>query len=188
MRYSLCFLCLLFFSCNEYTPKPKGYLRLERKESGMAEYKDHQFSFQYPDIARIENVEGSPDNEKWFNIVYPQYNATIFCTYIPVTPETLRNALDDSYQLAYSHASIADAIKQVNFTNELHNTSGIIYEIKGSVATPIQFFVTDSLSNFFRGSLYYDQKVNKDSIAPVTQFIREDIIHLMESLEWGSTK
>lgn len=188
MRICLCLLCLVFFSCSEYTPKPKGYLRLEKIECGAIKYQDPRFSFLYPDITRIDYVEGASKDEKWFNIVYPHYNATIFCTYIPITGETLRNALEDSYQLAYNHASKAEGIKQVAFANPLHNTSGILYEITGSVATPIQFFVTDSVSNFFRGSLYYNDKVDKDSIAPVTQFIREDIIQLMESLEWGNHK
>ncbi|MDH6310837.1 gliding motility-associated lipoprotein GldD [Dysgonomonas sp. PFB1-18] len=175
---------LVFLSCNEYTPKPAGYPRIERVETRMARFEYPRFSFLYPASTLLEEVPKAGQDGFWFNISYPSYNAVIYCTYLPVDRHTLSKALDDSYQLAYSHASKADGISQSQFADSLQHTSGIIYDIKGSVAVPLQFYITDNLSGFLRGSLYFDQKMDPDSIAPVVAFIREDIVRMMESLEW----
>jgi len=48
----------------------------------------------------------------------------------------------------------------------------------------VQFVLTDSVDYFFRGALYFDTRPNKDSIAPVLDFIYQDIVTLMESFEY----
>lgn len=181
-------ICCIFISCNEYTPKPVGYPRIDREESGVVRFEHAVFSFRYPVNARIEEVKKNDESGFWFNITYPAYDAILYCTYLPVDKKTLSGALEDSYQLAYSQALKANGIQQSLFTDSLRHTSGIIYDIKGSVASPVQFYLTDNASNFLRGSLYFNQQVNSDSIAPVVGFLREDIVAIMESLEWKNTK
>jgi hypothetical protein len=44
--------------------------------------------------------------------------------------------------------------------------------------------VTDSTKHYLRGSLYFDAEPNPDSLAPVVEFFRNDIIHLIETLKW----
>ena len=61
---------------------------------------------------------------------------------------------------------------------------GILYDLKGNTASNVQFVLTDSTKHFFRGALYFNNVPNKDSIAPMSDYIREDIIHIMESFEW----
>lgn len=141
-------------------------------------------SFLISDAAIIEPVDNDKKNEIWFNINYPQYHATIYCSYLPVDRKELHHMLEDSYKLAFSHASKADGIKQSSYSNDDHKTSAILYDIEGQVAVPVQFFVTDSTANFFRGSLYYNGIVNPDSVAPVTGYLREDIIRIIETLKW----
>ncbi|GAB6120261.1 gliding motility lipoprotein GldD [Dysgonomonas termitidis] len=181
-------ICCIFVSCNEYTPKPVGYPRIDREESGVVKYGHPAFSFLYSANARIEEVENGNESGFWFNIIYPAYDAIIYCTYMPVDKKKLSGALEVSYQLAYSHALKANGIRQSQYTDSLHHTSGIIYDIGGPVASPVQFYLTDNTSNFLRGSLYFNQQANSDSIAPVIGFLREDIVALMESLEWKNSK
>ncbi|MFT7352979.1 MAG: hypothetical protein ACI9XR_002770, partial [Flavobacterium sp.] len=38
--------------------------------------------------------------------------------------------------------------------------------------------------NFIKGSLYFYAKPNYDSILPAVNYIKEDILHLVETLEW----
>jgi len=52
------------------------------------------------------------------------------------------------------------------------------------VATPYQFFLTDSTHHFFRGALYYDATPNQDSLAPVNAFLLEDIQHILNTFRW----
>jgi len=61
-----------------------------------------------------------------------------------------------------------------------------IYEISGGVASPIQFYITDSTSNFIKGSLNLKFKSNYDSIFPSIQYVKNDIFILVESLNWRS--
>jgi len=59
-----------------------------------------------------------------------------------------------------------------------------MFEIEGDVATPIQFFLSDSTNHFFRASLYFENKVQVDSMAPVYEFVRQDIDTLLSTFYW----
>ena len=61
---------------------------------------------------------------------------------------------------------------------------GVLYHIGGPVATPVQFFMTDSSQYFVRGSLYFNHTPNPDSTAPVVRHLLGDIEHIMRSIEW----
>ena len=61
---------------------------------------------------------------------------------------------------------------------------GILYDLKGNTASAVQFYVTDSLNHYLRGSLYFAAEPDADSLKPVIDFFREDIIHLIETLKW----
>lgn len=183
------FILLLFVlvavGCKDYTPKPRGYNRIDIQTDRRAEYLCFpEFSFEYSGAAKIDTLKSPNKGERWFNIVYPEYDAVIHCTYLPVTSTTLPKALEDSYHLAYSHSLKADGINQRLFNDRDKKVSGILYEIGGQVATPVQFFVTDSVRHFLRGSFYYSGKVNTDSVAPVTEYIINDIGRMMGSISW----
>ena len=64
------------------------------------------------------------------------------------------------------------------------NKGGILFKIEGNVATETQFFLTDSSKNFIRGSLYFNNKVNPDSMAIIQKFIDQDIENLISTFEW----
>ncbi|MDR1811074.1 MAG: hypothetical protein LBR34_11855 [Prevotella sp.] len=179
------FLILLsgFSACSDYTPKPTGYNRIDLPQPAYNEYQNSFFSFSYSALAYIDTVR-SAGNAFWFNIVYPELQARIYCSYAPVTKQTLDNSLEDSRRLAYGHVLMADGIRQTLYADKKSRVSGIIYDIEGNVASPVQFFLTDSLSHFFHASLYYDLQVNADSVAPVSQFIRNDLLKLIESFRW----
>lgn len=179
------FSFLLFcVGCSKYTPKPKGYNRIDNPESGYIEYKFPEFSFKYSGQVRIDTLQSKEKGEIWFNIVYPQYNAVIYCTYLPISKTSLPKILEDSYRLAYSHSLKADEINQKVYANENSHVWGTLYSIAGNVATPAQFYLTDSISHFFRGSFYYAEKVNIDSVAPITEFVMNDIQEMINTFSW----
>lgn len=150
------------------------------------EYKIGLISFQLADIAKIEVLTPKAPNEYWFNILYPQYQAIIYCTYLPVTKENYSAAIEDSYHLAYSHALKAEGINQLIYKSP--KLGGIIYEIEGDVATPFQFFITDSTRNFLRGSFYYTRKIDTDSAYPITNFVKEDIEYIFNTIRFDAKK
>jgi len=174
----------VFVSCSDYTPKPRGYSRIDKETYEMIEFKETEFSFLYPSNAKIEYLKSEKESEVWFNIIYPSYQATIYCTYIPSGKLSVSQMLEHSYKLAYGHAVKAESISQSQFSDSLGHPIGLIYDIKGAVASPIQFYVTDNSSNFMRGSLYFDSQVNPDSISPVISYLRNDIVNMIESFRW----
>jgi gliding motility-associated lipoprotein GldD len=125
----------------------------------------------------------SKDGKFWVDIVYPDLNASIYCSYKPVTGN-LSDLLEDSRKIVYKHTIRADGISEKMYDHPEKNVHGILYDLKGNTASSVQFVLTDSTRNFFRGALYFNNVPNKDSIAPMSEYVREDIIHLMESFEW----
>lgn len=176
---------IFLLSCSEsYTPKPRGFNRFDKPEYSYAIFENKSFSIPFSTIARIEPLKQGSDSEYWFNIDYPKYGARVYCTYLPITRSLLGKAIDDSYHLAYSHTLKADDILPQIYSDSVRGIGGLIYDIEGDVATPLQFFVTDSTANFLRGSLYFDKDVNIDSVAPIIEWVRDDIVHIMESITW----
>jgi len=115
--------------------------------------------------------------------LYPAYKARVHLSYKPVT-DNLYDLLEDNIRLAYNHVVKADAIDEHLFINEDTHLYAMMFEIKGDAASPLQFLATDSARHFLRGSLYFQTAPNRDSLAPVINYITEDVVHLIETLQW----
>ena len=172
-------------SCKEKAmPKPKGYFRIEFPEKAYEVWNNnYPFSFEYLKSAQVLKDKSGLAEKYWLNIEYPSYNATLYLSYKEVN-ENLDKYLEDSHRLVYEHAIKADAIDGTNYMNEQKNVYGTVYRIQGNAACSVQFIATDSLKHFLRGSLYFNNRPNSDSLTPVIQYIDKDIVHLMESLKW----
>lgn len=176
-------ICLFLFSCSS-APKEKEQTSSIRKTHELVKYESASFSFDYNKGQIIIPKTADSSDEIWFDILDSDIDATIYCSYLPIDQESLYMTLEDSYRLAYSHVSVSDGISQSFISNDNLKTYATIYDIDGQVATPIQFFVTDSTSHFLRGSLYYNKSVKNDSVASTTKLIRDDILTLISSLRW----
>ena len=82
------------------------------------------------------------------------------------------------------HISKASGMEEKAIENKSKRVYGIYYDVKGNSASSVQFYLTDSSTNFIRGALYFYAVPNPDSIAPVLSFIEEDVKHLIESFSW----
>lgn len=192
----LCCLLSMIGCGNSSESKPSAHIPIDIPDYNYKEYLFSEFKLQYSDLATIHVSETSrKDSVIWFDISYPSYNAVLHCTYLPLKKNNLDKTLEDNHRLVYSHVSMASGINQVQYTNKENKVSGIVYEILGDVATPLQFYVMDSTSNFIRGSLYYESvtnspigKIDIDSVAPITNMIKKDISYLIETLHWTSTR
>ncbi len=117
------------------------------------------------------------------NIYFPDFNGNIHISFKEID-ENLSKYIEDSRNLVYKHTVKAEAISEKRYSSKEKEVYGILYSLKGNVASPMQFFMTDSTEYFIRGSLYFRTEPNKDSIAPVLGFVEKDIIHLINTLEW----
>ncbi len=187
-RTCLSVMCAFFISCagDVPVPKPLAYPRFTRMASDTTQqYASSVFSFVCNGRAKVDTVPGASADQIWLNIQFPLYGATLHCTYMPIKGGDLRAALEDNHQLLYSHALQADKMKETTIGIPDENVYASLFELSGNVATPIQFFLTDSVSGFFRGSLYYDHKVDADAVSPMTEYMKEDITSLIESFRWA---
>lgn len=138
------------------------------------------FRFEISDQARFEG-RYTEDTVYFCNISYPAYQAQLYCTWHRITPERFPVMAEESHRLVYQHATMASAIKEKMYTNDSAGIYGILYDLEGNVATPLQVALTDSVRYFFNASLYFDSVQGADSLAPVIKYIRRDVIRIMES-------
>ncbi len=182
----LLFILLSVFicSCQRYTPKPVGYYRIEIPENDyrLFDSMPYPYAFELSKYANIISKPEEKDDKYWIDIFYPQFNGTIYCSYKAVH-NNLQAISEDTREFVYKHTIKADAITEQPFMNPDAGTYGILYRLEGNTASAVQFVLTDSTSYFFRGALYFNSEPNKDSIAPVVNFIYKDIVTLMESFE-----
>jgi len=183
--FLLFFAAAIFQSCREQIiPRPYGFFRvtLPVPEYSLIDKPGLPYRFEMSQLAEIQLRE-SPDQAYWIDIVYPTLNAKIHGSYFRLN-NNLFELTEDSRSFAFAHIARATELREPFFYHPERSVFGILYDIRGNVASPVQFFVTDSLRHFFRGALYFNHRPNQDSIAPMLDFIRQDIIHLMETWEW----
>lgn len=176
--------CFVLISCDEeYQPLPVGQLRIALPDHEYVAINGGcPYSMEIPIYSRIL-PKSAPDGNCWSNLNMPALRAIIHLTYRRLDGDLART-LDETYDLTYSHVSMADNIEDEQVLYPDQDVYGTVYTISGNVASNIQFYVTDSTKHFLRGALYFNTAPNKDSLAPVVDHIRQDIDHMLESLKW----
>ena len=174
-----------FLSHGSDIPRPRGYFRIDLPEKSYRVYETTcPLQMEVPNYAKVELFKDKMRNDScWFNVYFPKFNARIHCSYMPVN-NNMDRLLHDAYGFAAKHEMKATALKRTIISDSLNQVYGIVYDIEGEAASQLQFFLTDSTSHFFRGSLYFFNAPNPDSIAPVLDFLREDVMHLTETIRW----
>src|SRR5690625_7419423 len=76
--------------------------------------------------------------------------------------------------MAYEHSSMASAIEEIPVIKE-GVEQGMVFRLRGPVASPYQFYLTDTVQHFLRGSLYFNSHPNPDSISPLLVHLSVDI-------------
>lgn len=185
------FLCATFFvlfsSCDnkQYQPKPRGYFRIDFPEKEYVRLDTMTYySFEYPVYSKITPDYLSPQEKEWVNVEFPSHKGTIHISYKTIN-DNLDVYLEDSYLMMSKHMSRAMGIRDSIVINPEKDVYGLVYFLEGEgVASTLQFYLTDSTEHFLRGSLYFNVKTNNDSLAPVINFITDDVRHMIETLEW----
>ncbi len=186
--FAVLLVLMLCFACgNDPLPKPKAMLRLEYPEP-MYKKVDIKlpFTFEKNQIAdNISNIKlDGIHHTSGVNINYPQLKGTIYLTYKKVENNNLRDLLRDAQNLTQKHTIKADEIESRVYENPDRKVFGMFYEVGGNAASQSQFYVTDSINHFLSGSLYFYAKPNYDSIYPAAVYLKNDIQHIMETIEW----
>lgn len=188
-------LSFVFSACKEtvYTPKPRSFPRVEYPQKGYQAFAsdDCPFVFEYPTYCNIQQektfFDEQPPSDCWFDVYYPSFDGSIYFTYYPLASQDpikdLNKLRSDAFNMANWHNKRANYIDEI-VVQTPNGISGIAFDIDGPSASPFQFFLTDSLQHFVRGALYFNTEVNTDSLAPIVDFVEEDILQLIQTFEW----
>ncbi len=147
------------------------------------------FRFDLPGYYSVEKKSeyfgGTVEHPCWgYNLNIPALNGTIYLTYKQLGPDQKLDKLtEEAYRLTFKHARKADYIEPVEIATS-NGAYGLLYSVGGDAASPLQFFVTDTVHHFLRGTLNFRSRPNADSLAPVIRFVGEDLSAMLESLEW----
>lgn len=173
----------LLFSCNrDYSIKPIGQFRLDYPSPVYKNFEsDCPFSFEYSSFS-IEKKERKPC---WFVLNYPEMKANIYLTYYPInSKEDLATKIKDSEKLVQNQTVKASYISPREFVFDDQKVYGTLFELGGDSAINLLFHATDSTRNLLTGSVYFSTPPQYDSLQPAIQYLKKDVTHLIETLNW----
>lgn len=145
----------------------------------------YPFRFRKAGYAMVKPVPEKKEypGSLWADIEIPSLNACIYLSYIP--NPNLDSCLTSTLFFIQRHMPKATGVDERYFNEPDRKVQGYLYHVKGSdVASPYQFYITDSSEHFVRGSLYFNCVPNNDSLAPLIEFLKSDIDTLLSSWEW----
>lgn len=183
---------LSWLGCNsDYTVgKKRGYFKIDFpvKKYQAFDQPGYPYVFEYPEYARVSKDStyfGERAEDWWINIEMPRFGGRIHVSYKPINQYNRFDSLvEDGYKMAYrQHINMATGIRDSVFKTP-QGVEGIYFDLGGNTATANQFFVTDSVRHFLRGALYFDATPNADSLGIVNDYLKKDLLHLINTLRW----
>lgn len=187
-QYLVLFAVLLgLTSCeNTWLPKPPGYNKIDLPHHSYANLTgDYPYELEFSKASQVEPDSFNLAEKAWINLNYPDFGAKVHLTYKKIDGEknkfeTLSN---DAFKLTAKHQIKAYGIQEGVLLTP-NGYTAVVAELSGEVPTQFQFFVTDSTNHFLRGALYFNTAMKNDSLAPIIEFIKIDMTHLMNSVKF----
>lgn len=174
---------ILLGACNNddnYVPKPSTYLALNLPERTYETYVDTcGYQFNKPSYFNMKNVDNSCKRD----IELTSMNGVIHLGVMRLDT-TLNEYINYAIDKVGEHKIKASAILDTSFIRSEDRVFGTLFELQGNVASPFQFYLTDSTDRFVSGAVYFNVRPNYDSIKPALNFVKKDLYEFMETLEW----
>lgn len=185
----LTLVAALAAACNSgYTPKPRGYAKIEMPAKAYQKFDEpgYPYSFEYPRYAHVVKDTSFFDEKPedwWINLDIPSLNGRIYFSYKDLQKHKLSKMVNDAFNLTSKHTYKASSIDDsvIHTPGGVH---GIFFTVGGNAASAYQFFLTDSSRSFFRGALYFNASPNEDSLKPLNDFLKQDLLHLINTFAW----
>jgi gliding motility-associated lipoprotein GldD len=189
----LSLILLTMYSCvNEQvnTPKPRMYPRVIYPEQTYNKFLLDvcNFTFEKPAYAKVKTgikfFNETSSHPCWFDLELEEFQGAIHFSYNPIEDsKSLDKFVSDAFRIVEQHNTKAEYREEVLIENP-NGVNGLLFNLEGPVASPINFFLTDTTNHFVRASLYFNSSVDPDSIAPVLDFVSKDIQKILETFEW----
>lgn len=187
MRISINVIFLLVLAgCSEYTPKPHGYPRIEFPKKGYETFSENcPFEFSKPVYSRMVKDTGDHTEPCWYNLYFPDFDATVHLSYKHFSEQKqLDSMMEDAYKLVFKHTIKAEEIDESEVKTPYGN-QGVFYTLTGNTATPFNFFISDGKNHYMRGAFYFNNHTVRDSVSPVVDFIRDDVLKIINSMKFS---
>ncbi|MFT4536270.1 MAG: gliding motility-associated lipoprotein GldD [Saprospiraceae bacterium] len=187
------FVVMLLFSCKEegiFTPKPRMFPRVEFPVKAYKEFSIAacHFTFQKPEYATIKTgITFFGEKAKhpcWFDLEIEKLNTSLHFSYTKIDGEnTLEKLVRDAFKIVEEHNAKAKYTEEILLENK-NGVKGLMFNLEGPVASPINFFLTDTLEHFVRASLYFNSAVDPDSTQIILDFVSEDVDKILSTFAW----
>jgi len=165
-------------------PKPSTYLRSNLPRHAYRKISDDcPYTFELSTAYSYKNVNDGDNLTCHKDIELGPLNGIISFSYIEMV-RPLKDYVNYANDKVDEHMVKADAIKDEQIIRPDAKVYGTFFELKGNVASPFQFYLTDSVSRFVSGVVYFNARPNYDSLRPSLDYLKEDLKHLMETFEW----
>lgn len=92
----------------------------------------------------------------------------------------INNSIDE----VEMHQVKATNIRDKKIIRENDRVFGTVFELEGDVATPFQFYLTDSLEKFIYAEILFNSRPNYDSLKPSLDYLKRDLDTLLTTFKW----
>ena len=170
----------------DFTPKPKGYNRIVLPPHRYrALPTGHPYTFDYSQYAVVKRDSSYMAQPHWLNIYYPQLHANVQITYMDVARDQrlYNKMMEDARKLTGKHQVKATAIDE-RILKMPNGMRASVFELQGEVPSQFQFYTTDSTRHFLRGALYFQTATANDSLAPVIEYVKTDMVQMLNTLKY----
>ena len=180
-------LLFIFVSCggNEINiPKPPTYLRMNLPSHKYKLYSNScPYTFQVSDIFQVDDVTDETGETCHKEIKLGPLNGVINFSYIDMV-EPLSRYVNYSNDKVDEHKIKANSIEDMKIIRSKDRVFGTFFELKGDVATPFQFYLTDSTKRFVSGVVYFNSVPNYDSLKPSLDYLKLDLMKIVNTFKW----
>lgn len=186
MKKHLVYLIFILSACGSdlTIPKPPTYLRMDLPEHSYKTYKSTcGYQFDAATIFKIKDVSDSAGLTCHKDIDLGPLNGVIHFSYIEMI-EPLSTYVNFANDKVDEHKLKATAIDDQNILHPENRVYGTFFELQGDVASPFQFYLTDSTSKFISGVVYFNSRPNYDSLKPSLDYLKVDLLKMVNTFQW----
>ena len=183
----ICVALVLTCACSRSPkpmPRPVAYPFIARAYDTTYCTVSEQFNLQLNSQAEI--TDRNPGDSKCpnFEVRYEKYGATLYvqCWHTDSYERYLEIAENRAERAERDYGNTVPK----SMTIDRDKIAGVVNRTTDKTLTPFHFFVGDNSRNLAYGVVVADNAYNPDSIAPVYDYILDDILHLLNN--WTTYK
>jgi len=167
-------------------PQAKKYTAPKLPAHKYKEYVSNcGYRFKSPELFTIKDVKDDKGNLTCHkDIDLGALNGIMHFSYISMV-EKLSTYVNYANDKVDEHKIKATAIKDQQILKPNSKVYGTFFELQGDVATPFQFYLTDSTKYFVSGVVYFNCRPNYDSLKPSIDYLKKDLLEIVNSFQWN---